>query len=142
MYKNKKILGIIPARKGSKSIKNKNFIKLGGKELVKYTIEAGNNSKFLDRLIISTDAKSKFKKYAICDKVVESAPAMLIHPGAWANTAKVLTNEKVHDYVRSSTAFPDDLHSSYRRSTMKAPHQYSPSNHRHCIMQWGSKYEH
>ena len=63
MYKNKKILGIIPARKGSKSIKNKNFIKLGGKELVRYTIDAGNKSKFLDRLIISTDDTNKFKTF-------------------------------------------------------------------------------
>ncbi len=63
MYKYKKILGIIPARKGSKSVKNKNFIKLGGKELVRYTIDAGSKSKFLDRLIISTDDTNKFKTF-------------------------------------------------------------------------------
>ena len=63
MYKNKKILGIIPARKGSKSVKNKNFIKLGGKELIRYTIDAGNKSKLLDRLIISTDDINKFKAF-------------------------------------------------------------------------------
>tara|TARA_B100000989_G_scaffold298062_1_gene285921 strand:+ start:365 stop:1075 length:711 start_codon:yes stop_codon:yes gene_type:complete len=63
LYKNKKILGIIPARKGSKSVKNKNFLKLGGKELVRYAIDSGNKSKFLDRLIISTDDVSKFKPF-------------------------------------------------------------------------------
>ena len=36
-------LGIIPARSGSKSIKNKNIVELNGKPLIYYTIKAAKN---------------------------------------------------------------------------------------------------
>ena len=35
----KEILCIIPARLGSKAIKRKNFVKVGGKKLIQYTID-------------------------------------------------------------------------------------------------------
>ena len=41
------ILGIIPARGGSKGIPGKNVFPLNGKPLISYTIEAGINSKLL-----------------------------------------------------------------------------------------------
>lgn len=49
-----KILGIIPARGGSKGILKKNIKFLNGKPLIAYTIEAALNSK-LYRVIVSTD---------------------------------------------------------------------------------------
>tara|TARA_B110000495_G_C23033032_1_gene615876 strand:- start:1208 stop:1660 length:453 start_codon:yes stop_codon:yes gene_type:complete len=49
------VLGIIPARGGSKGIPLKNLKKLDGKPLVKYTIDAAKKSKLLNRIIISTD---------------------------------------------------------------------------------------
>lgn len=52
-----KILGIIPARGGSKSIPRKNIALLNGKPLLAYTCEAALNSKFFDRVILSTDDK-------------------------------------------------------------------------------------
>lgn len=55
--KNKKIIAIIPARGGSKGIPQKNIKLLGGKPLIFYTIEAALKSKYLDRVIISTDSK-------------------------------------------------------------------------------------
>ena len=51
-----KILGIIPARAGSKSIKNKNIINLNGKPLIAHTIMAAKNSK-LQNFIVSSDSK-------------------------------------------------------------------------------------
>lgn len=53
-----KFLGIIPARGGSKGIKNKNIKKLNGKPLIEYTIDAAKKSKLLKNFIVSTDSKS------------------------------------------------------------------------------------
>lgn len=55
----KKYLAIIPARGGSKSIKNKNFIDLNGKPLISYSIEESlkvKNMGYLDEVIVSTDS--------------------------------------------------------------------------------------
>lgn len=57
MYKNKKILAIIPARGGSKGIPLKNISKVGGRTLIEYTIDCASDSKYLDRTIISTDSE-------------------------------------------------------------------------------------
>ncbi len=51
-----KIIGIIPARAGSKSIKNKNIVKINGKPLIAYTIEAIKKSK-LKNFVVSSDSK-------------------------------------------------------------------------------------
>jgi CMP-N-acetylneuraminic acid synthetase len=56
MYKGLFILGIIPARGGSKGIKNKNTRNLCGKPLIAYSIEMAKKSKYLDRTIITTDS--------------------------------------------------------------------------------------
>jgi CMP-N-acetylneuraminic acid synthetase len=50
-----KILGIIPARGGSKGIPGKNIKNLGGKPLLYYTIEAAKASKLLTKVILSSD---------------------------------------------------------------------------------------
>lgn len=49
------ILAIIPARGGSKGIKRKNVKLLKGKPLVAYSIEAGLNSKYVTRTVVSTE---------------------------------------------------------------------------------------
>jgi len=53
--KNMKILGIIPARGGSKGIPGKNIKLLGGKPLLEYTVEAAKASKLLSRVILSSN---------------------------------------------------------------------------------------
>ncbi|MCX5783173.1 MAG: acylneuraminate cytidylyltransferase family protein [Elusimicrobia bacterium] len=55
MYKGKTILGIIPARGGSKGLPRKNIKMLCGKPLIAWTILQAKKSKLLDRCIISTD---------------------------------------------------------------------------------------
>jgi len=49
-----RIVGIIPARSGSKAVPRKNVRLLGGKPLLSYTIEAALKSK-INRTIVSTD---------------------------------------------------------------------------------------
>ena len=56
-FKNKRILAIIPARGGSKGIPRKNIKLLAGKPLIAYTIEAALKSRYLDRVIVSTEDK-------------------------------------------------------------------------------------
>ena len=50
-----KVLGIIPARGGSKGIPGKNIRPLGGYPLIAYAIVAGRLSALVDRVIVSTD---------------------------------------------------------------------------------------
>ena len=51
------VLGLIPARKGSKGIPHKNIAKLNGIPLINYTITAAKNSKFINKIFVSTDDK-------------------------------------------------------------------------------------
>ena len=55
--KNKKITAIIPARGGSKGLPRKNIRLLFGKPLIAYTIEVALKSKYLDKVIVSTEDK-------------------------------------------------------------------------------------
>ena len=57
MYKGKTILGLIPARGGSKGLPNKNIRSFLRKPLIAWTIEQALESKYLDRVVVSTDSK-------------------------------------------------------------------------------------
>lgn len=70
MIKNQ-IVCIIPARKNSKRLKNKNFLKLKNKFILSYSIEAAIRSKIFDKIIITSDnevAKRITKKYKVIFK--------------------------------------------------------------------------
>ena len=58
--KDNKVIAIIPARSGSKSIKDKNIINLRGKPLIAWSIEQCLRSKKIDEVYFTTDSK----KYA------------------------------------------------------------------------------
>ncbi len=51
------VIAFIPARSGSKSIKNKNIKKLNGKPLLAWSIESCKKSKYIKEIIVSTDSK-------------------------------------------------------------------------------------
>ncbi len=55
MYKDNVILCVIPARGGSTGLPGKNIKQLMGKPLIAYTIEQAKKSKYIDRVIISTE---------------------------------------------------------------------------------------
>jgi len=57
MINNKKIIAIITARSGSKGLKNKNILSLHGKPLVAWPIGAALQSKYIDKVLVSTDDK-------------------------------------------------------------------------------------
>ena len=64
MINGKSILGIIPARGGSKGIPFKNIVDLNGKPLIRWAIEASISCRFIDKTIVSTN-DSKIKKISL-----------------------------------------------------------------------------
>jgi CMP-N,N'-diacetyllegionaminic acid synthase len=55
MMKSKRVLAVIPARGGSKGLPGKNIMNLHGKPLLAWTIEEAQKSKYIDRIILSSD---------------------------------------------------------------------------------------
>lgn len=55
MYKKRTVMGIIPARGGSKGLPEKNIRNMAGKPLIAWTIERALGSLCLDKVIVSTD---------------------------------------------------------------------------------------
>lgn len=51
------LLGIIPARSGSKGLKDKNIREIDGKPLIHYTITAAKDSNKLSKFLLSTDSR-------------------------------------------------------------------------------------
>ena len=52
-----KYLAIIPARKNSKRLKNKNILKIKNKILFDYTFDAAKKTKKLTKIVTTTDIK-------------------------------------------------------------------------------------
>ena len=86
MYKNNKILVIIPARSGSKGIKNKNIKKIKNKPLLSYSIIYAKKCKFVDEIIVSTES-TKYAK--IAKKFGAKVPFL---------RTKKLAGDKIQDY--------------------------------------------
>lgn len=55
MHQDKSFLAIIPARGGSKRLPRKNALNLAGKPLIAWTIEAGLKSRYIDKVVVSSD---------------------------------------------------------------------------------------
>ena len=49
------VLAIVPARGGSKRLPRKNVLHLHGKPLIVWTIEAGLKSKYIDKVVVSSE---------------------------------------------------------------------------------------
>lgn len=73
------VLGVIPARGGSKSVPHKNLAPLNGKPMMVWTIEAAQNSKLLTHFVVSSEDEEIIrvaKKYG--------APAPFVRPAEFA----------------------------------------------------------
>jgi CMP-N-acetylneuraminic acid synthetase len=57
MYENHIVVCVIPARGGSKGLPGKNIKKFCGKPLIAHTIEQARQSKYIDRVIVSTETE-------------------------------------------------------------------------------------
>lgn len=69
MIEDRSVLGIIPARGGSKGLPDKNILALSGTPLINWTISTALSSRYLDRLILSTDSPgiAEVARAAGCD---------------------------------------------------------------------------
>ena len=56
MINNKTFLAIIPARGGSKRLPKKNILDLAGKPLISWSISAAIKSKYIDKVMVTTDS--------------------------------------------------------------------------------------
>ena len=77
MIDGKAILAIILARGGSKRLPGKNILDLAGKPLIAWSIEAGLNSKYIDKVVVSSDSDQILnisKKYGT--KIVKRPSAL------------------------------------------------------------------
>jgi len=91
MIQGKTVLAYIPARSGSKGIKDKNIADLGGKPLIAHTIEAAKKSKYVDRLLFTTDSQ----KYADI-AVQHGAEAPFLRPDHLASDTAVEMDTTIH----------------------------------------------
>jgi len=73
MIRKEKLTAIIPVRKGSKGIHNKNLYQLGKYSLLERTIIQAKSCKYIDNIIVSTDDEAM---YAIAKKHNVSMPSL------------------------------------------------------------------
>lgn len=61
IFNKKKILAIIPARSGSRRLKNKNLKKFINKPLIYWSIKASKLSKYIDKTVVTSDSNQILK---------------------------------------------------------------------------------
>lgn len=91
MYLEKKILALIPARGGSKGIKDKNIIDLNGKPLIAHTIVEAKKSQYIDNVVVTTDSE----KIAMVSKEY-GASVPFLRPAYLANDTSKTIDAVLH----------------------------------------------
>jgi CMP-N-acetylneuraminic acid synthetase len=94
----RRYIGLIPARAGSKGVKNKNFRSFGATSLIGLTVKAAEESAVLDEIWVTTDDESKTRS-CISDAGVHIhlRPKLLASDDATAN-------EVIRDFIMASSA--------------------------------------
>lgn len=92
-----KNIAIIPARSGSKGVKNKNIRGLAGKPLIAYTIEAAIESGQFDEVMVSTDSEEYAeiaKRYGASVPFLRSEATATDTASSWDMVDEVLSGYK------------------------------------------------
>lgn len=84
------ILGLIPARGGSKGVPGKNIKMIYNKPLIVWTIEAALKSKRLDKIVVSTDSQE------IADIARAAGAEILMRPAELATDTSSTQDVMVH----------------------------------------------
>ena len=88
-------IAIIPARSGSKGLKDKNIKKLNGVPLIAYTIEAALKSKKFDKVFVSTDSREYAQiaeKYGANASFLRTEENSNDTAGSWDVVREVITH--------------------------------------------------
>lgn len=104
--KNLKVVGIIPARGGSKGIPDKNIRPLVGQPLICYTIKAALEARLLSRVLVSTDSPhiaQIAKEYGA--EVPFLRPAEL----AWDDTPRLPVVRHAVAYLKKTEGYRPDI---------------------------------
>jgi len=121
MFQGKKIISIIPARGGSKGLPGKNIRPLLGKPLIAWTIETAKKSRYIDKLIVSTDSAeiaSVAKKYGAAipflrpaELATDTSPTIdtVLHALNWFNERKEIFDINIVLEPTSPLRKDDDL---------------------------------
>ena len=102
MIEGKTILAVILARKNSKRLPKKNILELGGKPLIAWSIIAGVKSKYIDRVVVSSDSSNILnisKKYGAQTIKRPSTLASDISSSFDAVSHAILNTNTTFDYV-------------------------------------------
>lgn len=100
------IMAMIPARSGSESIPDKNIKILKGKPLLAYSILQAKESKYIKRVIVSTDSE-KYKKIALeC-----GAEAPFLRPKEFAknDSLDIDTFRHALEWLKSNEGYMPDI---------------------------------
>ena len=96
------VLAVIPARSGSKSVKNKNIRLINGKPMIAYSIGHAKQAACIDRVIVSTDSE----EYAeIARKYGAETP--FIRPAQYATDTALDIDVFVHalEFLKQEVAY-------------------------------------
>jgi CMP-N,N'-diacetyllegionaminic acid synthase len=75
------VVGLVPARAGSKGIPRKNLAPVAGKPLLQWTLEAAADSELLTRVVVSTDWDEASQLARALEAEVQERPAELAEDG-------------------------------------------------------------
>ena len=103
MINGKKILAVVPARGGSRGVPKKNIKKLCGKPLICYTIETALASKYVDKIVVSSDSDE------ILDVVKKYAVDLISRPSELADDDVPMTDVINHALETSEEQFNENF---------------------------------
>ena len=89
MFKKYKILSLIPARIGSKGLKNKNVKIFFNKPLISWSIKASKKSKYIDYTLVSSDS----------EKIINISKKLRVHAPFKRPKNLALDNSKIKDVI-------------------------------------------
>lgn len=103
MIENRKVLALIPARGGSKRLPDKNILPLDNKPLIAWTIEAALASKYIDRVLVTTDSDEIAK---VSKQYGAEIP--FIRPGK-LSADETSTNEVIQHFLEKVDGDSDEI---------------------------------